>query len=331
MVKTFAGLDNEFAIATGSNVNSGPGSSTFDYPPNSTTGLTVTSNSNDPDANLFETGETYDVAWSGSSGSGYLQDAVVLRSDAAPVEGGVIVFEGYDTSGNLVHLVWSPGFDLESWYWNNYDNGSVSGFYTTDQDTAYTHSVVCFAAESRILTRSGWRQAGSVGAGDRVWTLDAGYQRILWAGARTVAGNGRNAPVCFAPGTIGNSEPLRLSQQHRVLVRSPLAELMFASHEVLVPAKAFAGEPGVCVRPCGNITFVHFLLEQHHILRANDAECESLFLGSETGEILQSDLAGVPHIASLRKTHLAARPILTYREAVSIIGTRLTRARQVSI
>lgn len=322
MVRSFDTVDTEFAVSTGSNVNSGAGTSTFDYPPNGTSNLTVTSNSGDTDPTLFEPGDSYDITWSGTGGGGVIEDAVVIRSDTSPGEGGVIVFEGTDENGDLVQVVWSPGFDLEAWYWENYDSGASPEFWTSDQDASYSHSVVCFDARARLLTKAGWLPAGQIRAGMRVWTRDAGYQAVLWAGGRRVPGRGRNTPVRFATGTIGNTAPLLLSQQHRVLLRSPRAELMFASHEVLVPAKAFAGRPGVSYAPCSEVEFVHVLTEHHHLLRAEGAECESLFLGDEADLILREDLAGLPGLPALRRAQRAARPILTFREAASLLSAR---------
>ena len=126
MVKTFNGLDNEFAVSTGSNVNSSPGRSKFDYPPTSSTNLTVTSQEGDTDPNLFEVGETYTVSWSGAS-SGTILDATVIRSaDAPDGGGGVIVFKGLDENGNLAQVLWSPSFDLESWYFDNFNGGGAT-------------------------------------------------------------------------------------------------------------------------------------------------------------------------------------------------------------
>lgn len=328
MVKTFESLDNEFAASTGSNVNSGSGISTFDYPPNSTKDLLVTSNPGDSSPNTFDVGDTYDLSWSGHGGGGVLEDASVIRSDAAPGEGGIIVFEGTDENGDLVHVVWSPGFDLEGWYWGNYDEetaeeGGSPGFYTTDQNSSYAHSYVCFAADTPILIRDGLKAASQIKAGDQVWTLDDGYQPVQWAGGTTVPGTGRNAPVLFEPGTINNTAPLLLSQQHRVLIRSPLAELFFASHEVLVPAKSMLGEAGICLQACGKVRYVHLLLKHHHILQASGALCESLFLGDMADSILSDQLAADLAADRGQFDHIAVRPMLTYREARSIVGTRL--------
>ncbi|WP_294610193.1 Hint domain-containing protein [uncultured Roseovarius sp.] len=322
MVKTFNGLDNEFAISTGSNVNSSPGRSKFDYPPTSSIDLVVTSQEGDTDPNLFEVGETYTVSWSGAS-SGVILDAAVVRSDDAPGGGGgVIVFEGLDQNGDLVQVVWTPSFDLESWYFDNFVGEQPPEFYTTDQNEAYTHAYVCFAMGVTIGTPSGLKPIEMLSAGDYVSTRDHGRRKILWAGRKTVVGAGRNAPVCFDRGAIGNRRPMRLSQQHRVMVASPMTELFFGHHEVLVPAKALVNGHDIRLEPCQEITYLHLLLEQHEILNAGGgAPCESLLLGDMADTLMSEDL---PEIRGLGSVGIrAARPILTYREARCIVGARV--------
>ena len=322
MVKTFNGLDNEFAVSTGSNVNSSPGRSKFDYPPTSSTNLTVTSQEGDTDPNLFEVGETYTVSWSVAS-SGTILDATVIRSDDAPSDGGgVIVFEGLDENGNLAQVVWTPGFDLETWYFDNFNGGVPPEFYTSDQNQTYTHAYVCFAMGVTIGTPYGPKPIETLSAGDYVSTRDHGRRKILWTGRKTVVGVGRNAPVCFDPGAIGNRRPMRLSQQHRVMVASPMAELFFGHHEVLVPAKALVNGRDIRLEPCREITYLHLLLEQHEILNAGGgAPCESLLLGDMADTLMSEDL---PEIRGLGPVcNRAARAILTYREARCIVGARV--------
>lgn len=322
MAKTFNGLDNEFAVSTGSNVNSSPGRSKFDYPPTSSTNLTVTSQEGDTDPNLFEVGETYTISWSGASG-GTILDATVIRSDDAPSGGGgVIVFEGLDQNGELAQVVWTPSFDLETWYFDNFNGGVPPEFHTTDQNATYTHAYVCFAMGVTIGTPYGPKPIETLSAGDFVSTRDHGRRKILWAGRKTVIGAGRNAPVCFDPGAIGNRDPMRLSQQHRVMVASPMAELFFGHHEVLVPAKALINGRDIRLEPCHEITYLHLLLEQHEILNAGGgAPCESLLLGDMADTLMSEDL---PEIRGLGQVGVrAARPILTYREARCIVGARV--------
>ena len=163
---TINALDEEFAVATGSNVNSGPNQSTFDDPPSSSRGLSITANSDDPSPSTFSVGDTYDLAY-GNSGSGtdaIFEDAEVNRSDALPGGGHVVVFEGINQDGELEQIVWTPGFDLESWYSDVSDQGATAGFYTSDQDasTQYEHAFVCFSSDTCIRTPSGDIPAGKL-------------------------------------------------------------------------------------------------------------------------------------------------------------------------
>lgn len=296
MPVSFPTVDTEFAVATGDNVNSNaalPGTSTFDYPPDGTKDLVVTANEGDPDPYLFELGDTYDVSFGGAHGA-YLEDAVVIRSDAnAAGSGHVVVFEGTDGNGDAVQVVWTPGFDLEQWYWDNYTPSDEPGFYVTDQDayTEYTAPVICFAGDTLIATPRGPVRAASLVPGALVDTLDHGPQIVHWVGQTVVRGAGRLAPVVFPEGALGNTRPLVLSPQHRLLYRAPFVELMFATPEVLVPARHFAdtGALGATIREQPVIRYVHLLFERHEIVMAEGVPCESLFLGDVARQAIDPD------------------------------------------
>jgi hypothetical protein len=315
---TIAATDNQFAVSTGSNVDTTANSSTFDNPPTGSKDLLITTKEGDPDPRLFEIGDTYDVSWGGQVGGGIIQDAVVVRSDAAPSEGGVVVFEGVDENGDLAQVIWTPDFDLEGWYSDNFNPSMEPQFYTEDTQPTYTHSFVCFSSETRIQTPYGARSVGKLNVGDLVTTEDAGDIKVLWVGHRLCRAVDENAPVVFYPGSIGNSRTLRLSQQHRVLIKSPLAELYFGQNEVLAPAKAFANGCDVRIVPGPRIFYVHLLLEDHHLLRAEGALCESLFLGDQAIKNLYGD----PNFEDLHKLtagglkhRSTARPVLKMNEA----------------
>ncbi len=69
MVVVISAINNEFAIASGSNVNVTSAYSYFDYPPNSTKDLVITSNAGDPSPYEFGVGDIYDLSWSGNGGA----------------------------------------------------------------------------------------------------------------------------------------------------------------------------------------------------------------------------------------------------------------------
>ncbi|MCA0871684.1 Hint domain-containing protein [Seohaeicola saemankumensis] len=316
---TFYADDTEFAGATGSNVNVAPGRSVFDNPPSAFLDLTITSNPGDEDPRLFEVGDTYDLNWGGFGGGGSIEDAVVVRSDMAPGDGGIIVFEGTNQSGELTQIIWTPDFNLEGWYWDHYNPSADPQFHTVDQNSSYDHMFMCFAAGTRISTAMGPVAVDDLWVGDRIDTLDAGAQPIRWIGRRHVPGHGANAPVQFAPGTIGNFAPLRLSQQHRVLIHSPMAELMFGHCDVLVPAKSLVNGVDICLSPCPRVEWVHLLLQDHHIVRAEGAPCETLLYGDMTQKIMRQ----VPDLPGIGTR--AARPVLSYVEALTLLNRPAVR------
>ena len=311
-------LDNEFAVSTGSNVLSGGGVSSFDYPPTSSLDLIITTKDGDPDPRLFEIGATYDLAWRGNGAGGSITDAVVVRSDPANGGGGIIVFQGVDDTGALAQVVWTPDFDLESWYFDNFVFGIPPVFNVGDQDPAYTHGYVCFSADTPIASPHGPIRAGDICAGDLVDTLDHGAQPVAWTGRRRVRALGGAAPVRFAPGSIGNEAPLRLSPNHRVLLRSYRAELFFGLPEVLVPAKAMVNGGSIRLAPCSEIDYVHLLFDRHELIWAADAICESLFLGDEAHRLLALS-AGTGDVPPARTAPEGRSRVRAARRSMSLV------------
>jgi len=338
MPVTFTAINEEFAASTGSNVNNnagGPGTSQFDYPPNATKDLTITAHEDDPDPYLFEVGDTYDIAFGGMGGGSVLTDAVVIRSDEISFASGyAVVFEGADEHGDTVQVVWSPGFDLEQWYWDNFCAGMSPGFYMYDRDpySEYHSPVICFEADTLIATPRGPVRAASLQPGTLVDTLDHGAQMVLWVGQSVVRGAGAMAPVEFAPGTVGNRRRLVLSQQHRVLHRSADAELLFGEPEVFCAARALAlaGVPGVAIRERPVAHYVHVLFERHEIVMAEGAPCESLYLGdiarralnTEAREEILTHFPELDFAADAEPPFEPARPVLRSFEVRSLFAKR---------
>lgn len=148
---------------------------------------------------------------------------------------------------------------------------------------------ICFAAGTEVACVGGSRVIEALKVGDRVLTEAHGLQEIRWIGARMVPAIGRGAPVRFEAGTLGNHRPLRVSQQHRVLIEGWEAELHWGLPRVLVPAHRLINGRSVRLDPGWMVLYVHVLLERHALLWAEGALCESLFPGKETFEILGPD------------------------------------------
>ena len=316
-------VDSQFGVATGGNVNTSGGSSTFDGSPSDSTGLSVTPKADDPDPYKFNLGETYDLDYTDPHGNSVtLDDAEVLRTDTYSNGVNVVVFEGQDQDGNTVHVCWAPDYDLQSWY----DRSAAQGtprFYTADRN-ANTYGHVCLASDTLIDTPCGAVRLADLRRGNKVLTLDGPPAPVTWIGRRRVAGIGPAAPVLFAPGAIGNHRPLRLSGQHRVLMAHPLAHLLFDSSEVLVPAKSLINGDTIRWAPCPQVTWMNLTTPAHALIRAEGAAVETLWLGEvalnalgEAGQVV----ADYPALATLgRAEQRAARPMLRHREALELLS-----------
>jgi hypothetical protein len=144
----------------------------------------------------------------------------------------------------------------------------------------YADVVVCFTAGTGILTPAGEVPVEALAPGDLVVTRDDGPQPLVWAGQARVRAEGALAPVAFAAGALGNARPLEVSPNHRMLIASPQADLLFAEPELLVAAKHLAGRPGIARRSGGSVTYAHLLFERHQILCANGTWSESFYPGT---------------------------------------------------
>ena len=188
-------------------------------------------------------------------------------------------------------------------------------------------TVPCFVAGTMIETDAGQRKVEELKPGDLVWTMDHGLQSLRWIGQRTVAALGNFAPVCVTAGTFGDHANLLLSPQHRILVRDPLADLVFGTPEVLIAAKHLINGQSVQLVEGGSVTYVHLLFDQHEIVMANGLATESFLPGPQTVDAFEDDI--VNEIAQLfpdldletgEGYGDAARQILKKHEARMLFG-----------
>lgn len=290
MTITINSIDAEFAVATGSNVDSGDGTSTFDYPPTSSSNLTIISNSGDPSPGQFSLGDTYDLTYGNGGGGkgGTFDDAMVIRSDELPGGGHIVVFEGTNADDDIEQIVWTPGFDLEGWYFDNFDQGNPPQFYTTDQSLATEYQYVCFASETILVSAGGEIAAGNLQVGDLMETLDHGLQPITWVGRRKIRiarRSGSSIPIVIQPKAVRDgtlSRNVIVSAQHRLMLRDE------DGLEKLAPAKAFLGLPGVRqMRGRKEMEYVSIMCAQHAILNASGLAVESFLPGRQGIRLLR--------------------------------------------
>ena len=148
----------------------------------------------------------------------------------------------------------------------------------------------CFTAGTWIDTPAGARRVETLCVGDLVRTRPHGPQTIRWIGRRSVKlapyfPKDKLRPIEISIGALGQGlprEPLRLSRQHRVLVSSPINQRMFGTQDSLIAAVKLTDLPGIHIdTDCTEVTYIHLLFDQHEVIFANGAPCESLHTGPE--------------------------------------------------
>lgn len=169
-------------------------------------------------------------------------------------------------------------------YRYSYDTGLVTELAQT------VTLAVCFAAGTRIMTRSGEVCVENLCAAHEILTLDHGFQKLRWIGAQHLSAeilkaNPNLRPIRIRSGALGRGLPERdlvVSPQHRVLARSKLAQRMFGAPEVLVAAKHLLVLDGVEIaEDLTEVTYWHFLFDRHQVVFSNGTASESLFTGPQ--------------------------------------------------
>lgn len=165
-------------------------------------------------------------------------------------------------------------------------------FYDISHDSIFTDRTCfpCFASGTLIETEFGAMPIQELRQGMKVWTRDNGLQEIRWIGSRklssAVLGLASNLrPIRISAGSLGHDIPARdllVSPQHRVLVRSRIAQKIFGCEEVLVAAKQLLQIEGIDVaHDLESVEYFHMLFDRHEIVVSDGAETESLYTGAE--------------------------------------------------
>ncbi|MEM1374906.1 MAG: Hint domain-containing protein [Pseudomonadota bacterium] len=157
-------------------------------------------------------------------------------------------------------------------------------------DTAFVtlETIPCFVAGTLILTPGGERQIDTLRPGDEVITHDNGPQPIRWIGHRTLAAEGKFAPIRIEAGALGDHGQLLVSPLHRVLIRDTLSELLFGEPEVLVSAKHLVNDRTIRPVEGGFVTYVHFLFDAHQVVFSEGLATESFLPGPQTNDCFEA-------------------------------------------
>ncbi len=182
--------------------------------------------------------------------------------------------------------------------------------------------IICFARDTLIATHRGDVAVQDLRLGDLILTADRGYQPMRWLAARRLSAEDLAAapnlrPIRIRAGALGCGLPLRdltVSPQHRILIRSKVAERMFGSAEVLVAAKQLLELDGVEVVEDGRgVDYWHLMCDRHEVIFAEGLEAETLFTGPEALAAMPKECLGelrqlFPDIAA-ETSRPAVRPL----------------------
>lgn len=143
--------------------------------------------------------------------------------------------------------------------------------------------IPCFTPGTRIATPRGELNVEDLLVGDRVITRDNGIQEIRWIGHRTMTAaelemKHHLRPVLIKKGALGDGLPerdMKVSPNHRMLVANEKTVFYFEEREVLVAAKHLVGMPGVEWAEHEEVTYIHFMFNNHEIVLSDGAWSES--------------------------------------------------------
>lgn len=186
-----------------------------------------------------------------------------------------------DGIGDITSISYKAGEDATG------NNGEME---MSEIAAANPDGVVCFANGTLIATKAGKIPVEELQVGDLVMTLGGDFKPIRWIGSRKVRLRPESAadtlrPIRIMAGALGHGLPSRdmlVSRQHRMLVSSKIATRMFQSPNVLIAAIKLTELPGIFIdQDVTEVTYFHFLFDQHEVVFAEDAPAESLFTGKE--------------------------------------------------
>lgn len=216
------------------------------------------------------------------------------------------------------------------------------GTFNTDGAVPYNSLVQCFLTGTRIETEEGLRPIETLKIGDKVRTMDSGFQAIRWIGATRLDAidlqlSENLRPIRIKAGALGGGKPVRdlcLSPQHRVFVRSRIAERMFGLKETLIPAVKLLPLEGVEIADdIPEVAYYHILCDGHEIVYSEGVASESLYLGRQSLNAMSHE--GVKEIEALFPELRAdetpfdlARPLPEYgRQMASLVARHVKNAQ----
>ncbi|MDP5305977.1 Hint domain-containing protein [Paracoccus spongiarum] len=264
--------------------------------------------------------------------------------NSAPILGGkhsVLVFPQPKTNPDTGEVTY-PVFDLQA----SYSLKSIKTIQNAGRDAEPyppQSPAPCFAQGTMIDTIFGPRAIETLSVGDMIRTRDNGYRWLSWIGATPLDAarlelQPNLRPIRIRAGALANGVPARdltVSPQHRMLVRSSIAQRMFGEAEILVAAKHLVGLPGIeILRAEAGVTYWHMLFDGHEVVMSDGAWTESLFTGPQAMEAVgpaarREIVALFPQLQDPGFTPDGARRMLNGREGRRLAERHARHQRQL--
>ncbi len=181
-----------------------------------------------------------------------------------------------------------------------------------------------FAPGTGIATDLGEVAAEDLVAGDRVLTIDNGYQPLIWSGPLPTLQRQWPARIRIEPDSFGTGRPrrpLELGRCHRILLAGHAVALRTSEHEAIAAADHVADliSPGGSTLPPDS-RLHHMLLRDHELILANGVWCESLFADANWFDSLPAAFGGMLRNQIGAPHQQAARRCLAHHETAAILS-----------
>jgi hypothetical protein len=181
----------------------------------------------------------------------------------------------------------------------------------------------CLVSGTKVSTPQGPRAVETLSEGDEILAADGRILTLRGVMSTQVSQKRQRRsphlrPIRIVAGALGGGVPTRdllVSRQHRMVIKSAIAERMFGQSEVLVAAAKLLDVPGVFVDPTlEEVGYFHLVFDDHEIIVAEGAETESLLIGpgimkSLGSEAVRELIALFPQVSGGEVYTMPARPI----------------------
>ena len=245
---------------------------------------------------------------------------------------------GEDADGSDVDVLDLTGLDRASYSLvpGAPEAGTIEFLDTSGNVTSTTNYseieevIICFTPGTLVATKRGEVPVELLKVDDLVFTRDNGVQPLRWVGRRNLSAaellkTPGYFPVIIRAGALGKGMPQRdmmVSPNHRMLIASQLAEVMFGEREVLVAAKHLTGLDGIDVHEVPEVSYIHLMFDNHEVVLADGCWAESFQPGDHSMAGIRSEqrreiLDLFPELEQKQglNSYTAARKLLRAHEA----------------